>query len=147
VRLRVQAALAKLEPLRHHGRRPGHGPGSGDLLIGAAEGDDAAVLRLDAERALVLTRTSSPDRGRPVRLGPGRGRHALSDVYAMGGRPLFAVNIAACQAKARPRLLGQVMRAARRWRRRPAASWRAGTRSMTVPKYGLAVVAWPTRTR
>ena len=31
------------------------GAAGGDLLVGAAEGDDAAVLRLDDERALVLT--------------------------------------------------------------------------------------------
>ena len=30
-------------------------PAAGDLLVGAAEGDDAAVLRLDEDRALVLT--------------------------------------------------------------------------------------------
>ena len=34
------------------------GPAAGDLLVGAAEGDDAAVLRLDDERALVLTTAS-----------------------------------------------------------------------------------------
>ena len=72
------------------------GPAVGDLLVGAAEGDDAAVLRLDDERALVLT----TDFFTPIVDDPGDwGRiaaaNALSDVYAMGGRPLFAVNLAA----------------------------------------------------
>src|ERR1700733_11114801 len=47
--------LAKLEELFASLEGPALGPASGDLLIGAAEGDDAAVLRLDGERALVLT--------------------------------------------------------------------------------------------
>src|ERR1700724_1754044 len=72
------------------------GAAAGDLLVGAAEGDDAAVLRLDDERALVLT----TDFFTPIVDDPGDwGRiadaNALSDVYAMGGRPLFAVNLAA----------------------------------------------------
>ena len=45
------------------GTGPGHPgglvPAAGDLLVGAAEGDDAAVLRLDSDRALVLTTRSS----------------------------------------------------------------------------------------
>ena len=89
--------LAKLEQLFAQVQgAPAMGPASGDLLIGAAEGDDAAVLRLDDERALVLT----TDFFTPIVDDPGDwGRiaaaNALSDVYAMGGRPLFAVNLAA----------------------------------------------------
>src|SRR5271156_1755313 len=88
--------LAKLEELFASPEGPALGPASGDLLIGAAEGDDAAVLRLDDERALVLT----TDFFTPIVDDPGDwGRiaaaHALSDVYAMGGRPLFAVHLAA----------------------------------------------------
>src|SRR6202012_1451282 len=65
------------------------GPGvlagvSSDLLVGAAEGDDAAVLRLDDERALVLTTDFfTPivdDPGGWGRIAAGNGR---SDVYAM----------------------------------------------------------------
>src|SRR5487761_1230764 len=71
-------------------------PAAGDLLIGAAEGDDAAVLRLDDDRALVLT----TDFFTPIVDDPGDwGRiaaaNALSDVYAMGGRPLVALNLTA----------------------------------------------------
>ncbi len=69
---------------------------AGDLLVGATEGDDAAVLRLDDERALVLT----TDFFTPIVDDPGDwGRiaaaNALSDVYAMGGRPLLALNLTA----------------------------------------------------
>ena len=89
--------LAKLEALfATLDGVPAMGPAAGDLLIGAAGGDDAAVRRFDDERALVLT----TDFFTPIVDDPGDwGRiaaaNALSDVYAMGGRPLFAVNLAA----------------------------------------------------
>src|SRR5690242_21361265 len=72
------------------------GPAAGDLLVGAAEGDDAAVLRLDDERALVLT----TDFFTPIVDDPGDwGRipaaSALADGYGRGGRPLFAGTLAA----------------------------------------------------
>src|ERR1700683_5098613 len=87
-------------------------PAQGDLLIGAAEADDAAVLRLDDERALVLT----TDFFTPIVDDPGDwGRiaaaHALSDVYAMGGRPLMALNLTAWPGEALPlSLLADVLR-------------------------------------
>src|ERR1700690_763966 len=87
-------------------------PASGDLLGGALEGDDAAVLRLDGDRALVLT----TDFFTPIVDDPGDwGRiaaaNAMSDVYAMGGRPVLAVNLAAWPGDGVPvALLGQVLR-------------------------------------
>ena len=89
--------LAKLEQL-FAGLQgaPAMGPAAGDLLVGAAEGDDAAVLRLDDERALVLTTDFfTPIVDDPYDWGRIAAANALSDVYAMGGRPLFAVNLAA----------------------------------------------------
>src|ERR1700726_2046842 len=87
------------------------GAAGGDLLIGAAEGDDAAVLRLDDERALVLTTdffTPIVDDAREW--GRIAAANALSDVYAMGGRPLFAVNLAAWPGDGLDlALLGQVL--------------------------------------
>jgi len=72
------------------------GGAGGDLLVGAAEGDDAAVLRLDDERALVLTTdffTPIVDDARDW--GRIAAANALSDVYAMGGRPVVALNLTA----------------------------------------------------
>src|SRR6266540_5541343 len=82
---------------------PGLGGADGDLLVGAAEGDDAAVVRLDEQRALVLT----TDFFTPIVDDPGDwGRiaaaNALSDVYAMGGRPLVALNLTAWPATTLP---------------------------------------------
>ena len=89
--------LAKLEALfAGLEGAPAMGPAAGDLLVGAAEGDDAAVLRLDDERALVLTTDFfTPIVDDPADWGRIAAANALSDVYAMGGRPLFAVNLAA----------------------------------------------------
>jgi selenide, water dikinase len=68
----------------------------GDLLVGLAEGDDAAVLRLDAERALVVTTDFfTPIVDDPRDWGRIAAANALSDVYAMGGRPLIALNLTA----------------------------------------------------
>src|ERR1700751_3500030 len=117
--------------------------GSADLLVGAAEGDDAAVLRLDDERALVLT----TDFFTPIVDDPGDwGRiaaaNALSDVYAMGGRPLFAVNLAAWPGDGLDvGLLGQVLSGGAQVAAE-AGCFVAGGHTIDdpVPKYGLAVV-------
>ena len=65
-----------------------------DLLVGAATGDDAAVWRLDDDRALVVTAdfiTPVVDDARWW--GRVAAANAVSDVYAMGGRPLLALNL------------------------------------------------------
>ena len=70
-------------------------PASGDdLLVGVETGDDGAVVRIDGDRAVVLTADfftpvvdDSGDWGRIA------AANALSDVYAMGGEPLVAVNL------------------------------------------------------
>ena len=135
--------LAKLEAM--FATMDAIAPASGDLLIGAAEADDAAVLRLDDERALVLT----TDFFTPIVDDPGDwGRiaaaNALSDVYAMGGRPLFAVNLAAWPGEGPKSLdlaiLGQVLRGGAEVAAE-AGCFVAGGHTIDdpVPKYGLAV--------
>jgi selenide,water dikinase len=65
-----------------------------NLIIGTETGDDAAVWRLDDSRALVGTAdfiTPVVDDARTW--GRIAATNALSDVYAMGGRPLFALNL------------------------------------------------------
>jgi len=65
-----------------------------NLLVGAATSDDAGVYRLDRERALVQTVDFfTPIVDDPVCYGQIAAANALSDVYAMGGRPLTAMNI------------------------------------------------------
>jgi selenide,water dikinase len=114
-----------------------------DLLVGAAEGDDAAVIRLDDDRALVLT----TDFFTPIVDDPGDwGRiaaaNALSDVYAMGGRPVVALNLTAWPGATLPlSILAEVLRGG------AAVAASAGclvvgghTIDDPEPKYGMAVV-------
>jgi selenide,water dikinase len=129
------------------GTGPGHPgglvPAAGDLLVGAAEGDDAAVLRLDSDRALVLTTdffTPIVDDARDW--GRVAATNALSDVYAMGGRPVIALNLTAWPGQTLPvELLADVLRGG------AEAAAAAGclvvgghTIDDPEPKYGLAVV-------
>ncbi len=67
---------------------------SRNLLVGTATGDDAGVYRIDQNRALVQTTDFfTPIVDDPFAYGQIAAANALSDVYAMGGRPLTALNI------------------------------------------------------
>ena len=118
-------------------------PTAPELLVGTETGDDAAVWRLDADRALVATTdffTPLVDDARTW--GRIAAQNAVSDVYAMGGRPLFGLNLVAWPSSDLPMsLLAEVL---------------AGGAEIAVeggfavvgghsvddpePKYGLAVV-------
>jgi selenide, water dikinase len=133
--------LAKLEAM--FASMPPAASAHGDLLIGAAEADDAAVLRLDDERALVLTTDFfTPIVDDPGDWGAIAAANALSDVYAMGGRPLFAVNLAAWPGDGLDiALLGQVLQGGARVAAQAGCVIAGGhTIDDPVPKYGLAVV-------
>lgn len=82
-----------------------------ELLVGAATGDDAAVWQLDADRALVATAdfiTPVVDDARTW--GRVAAANSVSDVYAMGGRPLFALNLVGWNVESLPtELLGEVL--------------------------------------
>lgn len=65
-----------------------------DVLVGSATADDAAVVRLTPDLALVLTTDFfTPIVDRPADFGAVAAANALSDVYAMGGRPLAALSL------------------------------------------------------
>ena len=65
-----------------------------DLLVGIEHGDDAAVYRLNDEQAIVATTDFfMPIVDDPYEFGRIAATNALSDVYSMGGRPLFALAI------------------------------------------------------
>jgi selenide, water dikinase len=118
-------------------------PSGGDLLVGAADGDDAAVLRLDDQRALVLTTdffTPIVDDARDW--GRIAAANALSDVYAMGGSPLIALNLTAWPAADLPiELLAEVLRGAAEVAAQAGCPVVGGhSIDDPEPKYGLAVV-------
>jgi selenide, water dikinase len=70
-------------------------PNHPDLLVGTASGDDAAVWRVTEDRALVATvDVFTPVVDDPRTWGAIAAANSASDVYAMGGTPMFALNIA-----------------------------------------------------
>jgi len=67
-----------------------------DVLVGLEAPDDAAVYALDDQHALVTTVDFfTPVVDDPYTFGAIAAANAMSDIYAMGGRPLFALNIVA----------------------------------------------------
>jgi selenide,water dikinase len=74
-----------------------------DLLVGLEAPDDAGVYRLTPELALIQTVDFfTPIVNDPYEYGAIAAANALSDVYAMGGRPLTALNIACFPLKTTP---------------------------------------------
>jgi selenide,water dikinase len=81
-----------LRPLEHM-FNPAEYP---DLLVGLGAPDDAAVWKLDDERALVVTTDFfTPVVDTPYEYGAIAAANSLSDIYAMGATPFMALNIAA----------------------------------------------------
>lgn len=75
-------------------------PSDPNLLIGPEHADDAGVYRLNADTALIQTLDFfTPIVDDPHDFGRIAAANALSDVYAMGGRPLLCMNILACPGK------------------------------------------------
>jgi selenide, water dikinase len=113
-----------------------------DLLVGSATGDDAAVFRLSDELALVQTIDFfTPIVDDPFDFGRIAAANALSDVYAMGGRPLTAMNVVAFPLDD---LGGEVLREVLRGGLEvveEAGAALVGGHSIedAEPKYGLAV--------
>jgi selenide,water dikinase len=113
-----------------------------DLLVGLDPADDAAVYRLDDERALVFTVDFFPPLVDDARtFGAIAAVNALNDVFAMGGLPLLALSIAAFPEELPTEVLGDVLAGAGE-RVREAGAILAGGHTIRdmEPKYGLAVV-------
>jgi selenide,water dikinase len=113
-----------------------------NLLVGLAPADDAAVYRLDDERAIIFTLDFFP----PVVDEPGdygaiAATNALNDVFAMGGTPLLALSIAAFPEELPIEMLAEIFAAADQ-QVRAAGGLLAGGHTIRddEPKYGLAVV-------
>lgn len=113
-----------------------------DLIVGLGVPDDAAVWRLDDTRALVVTTDFFPPVVDDARsFGAIAAANALSDLYAMGARPLLALNIAAFPASLPLDLLAEIMRAGAEKVREAGAVVAGGhTVQDDEPKYGLVAV-------
>ena len=115
-----------------------------ELLVGTGTADDAAVYRLSSEQALVVTTDFfAPVVDDPGDYGAIAAANALSDVYAMGGTPLLALNIVAWPGEdvLPASVLAEVLDAGAATVREAGAVI-AGGHSVrdAEPKYGLAVV-------
>jgi selenide,water dikinase len=114
-----------------------------NVLVDAATRDDAAVYRIAPDRALVATVDFfTPIVDDAATWGAIAAANALSDVYAMGGRPLFALNLVGWPRDTLPfELLGEVIRGAAEITRR-AGCLMLGGHSIDdqEPKFGLVVL-------
>ena len=113
-----------------------------NLLVGLAPADDAAVYRLDDERALIFTLDFFPPVvDDPADYGAIAATNALNDVFAMGGVPLLALSIAAFPEELPTSVLASVFGAADAQVRAAGALLAGGhTIRDAEPKYGLAVI-------
>ncbi len=113
------------------------------MLVGYATGDDAAVYRLDDERALVFTTDFfTPIVDDPYDWGRIAAANAMSDVYAMGGTPTLCLNIACWPRDVLPfEMLAQVLAGGAAVARTAGAIVAGGhTIDDAEPKYGMAVI-------
>jgi len=113
-----------------------------DLLVGLAVSDDATVWKLDEERALVFTVDFfTPVVDDPYDYGAIAAANALSDVYAMGGEPFLALNLAALPAGLPEGMIEQILRGSAEKTREAGAIIAGGhTVDDDEPKFGLAVL-------
>jgi selenide, water dikinase len=113
-----------------------------DLMIGVEHGDDAAVVRISGDRAVVATADFfTPVVDDPYTFGQIAAVNALSDVYAVGGEPLVALNLLGWPRDLlSPELAAEVLRGG--FEAAAAADCLvAGGHSIDdpEPKYGMAV--------
>jgi selenide,water dikinase len=115
---------------------------SEDLLVGLSPADDAEVYRLDDERALIFTTDFFPPMvDDPALYGGIAAVNALNDVFAMGGKPLLALSVAAFPEELPVETVRAIFDAAAAKVEEAGAILAGGhTIRDAEPKYGLAVV-------
>jgi len=113
-----------------------------NLLVGSSTYDDAAVYRLNDETAIVQTVDYfTPVVDDPYTFGLITAANALSDIYAMGARPLLALNIVGFPCKTLPlEVLTEILKGGADKIKEAGALLAGGhTIDDNEPKYGLAV--------
>ena len=111
------------------------------MLVSSATADDAAVVRLDDGTLLVQTvDLFGPPVDDPEDYGRIAAANAISDVYAMGGVPRFALAILAVPADLDPDVIGAILRGGAELARADGVTV-VGGHTVTAPEplYGLAV--------
>ncbi|GIV63688.1 MAG: selenide, water dikinase [Bellilinea sp.] len=112
--------------------------------MGLDSPDDAAVWRVDEQRSLVLTTDFfTPVVDDPYDYGAIAAANSLSDVYAMGGMPFLALNIAALPPDLPAEISSEIIRGGAEKAREANVVIAGGhTIQDKEPKYGLVVLGW-----
>jgi selenide,water dikinase len=115
-----------------------------DLLVGLREPDDAAVWRLDQDRAIVVTTDFfTPVVDDAYDYGSIAAANSLSDVYAMGGQPFLALNVAALPDDLPNEVSSEIIRGGAEKAREAGVVIAGGhTVKDKEPKYGLVVIGF-----
>ena len=126
-----------LRPLQERFKRESYP----DLLVGLGEPDDAAVYRIAPDRAIIQTADFFPPVvDDPYAFGAIAAANAMSDVYAMGGEVLFALNIAAFPEDLPEDIVAEILRGSADKVVEAGGAIAGGhTVRDREPKYGLAV--------
>ena len=111
-------------------------------MVGAETGDDAAVYRLNDETALIVTVDFFPPiTDDPYEFGAIAAANSLSDVYAMGGKPLIALNVVGFPASLDKEILGKTLQGGYAKAAEAECLIVGGhTVDDPEPKYGLSVI-------
>ncbi len=112
------------------------------LLVGLGEPDDAAVWQLDSKTALVVTTDFfTPVVDDAYDFGAIAAANALSDVYAMGGKPFLALNIAALPPDLPTEVTANILKGGAEMAHSAGVVIAGGhTVQDKEPKYGLVVL-------
>ena len=113
-------------------------------MVGLREPDDAAVWRLDEERAIVVTTDFfTPVVDDAYDYGAIAAANSLSDVYAMGGQPFLALNVAALPDNLPAEISSEIIRGGAEKAREAGVVIAGGhTVKDKEPKYGLVVIGF-----
>ena len=115
-----------------------------DLLVGLREPDDAAVWRLDEDRALVVTTDFfTPVVDDAYDYGAIAAANSMSDVYAMGGKPFLALNVASLPDNLPNEISSEIIRGGAEKAREAGVVIAGGhTVKDKEPKFGLVVIGF-----
>ncbi len=113
-------------------------------MVGLASPDDAAVWRLSEDKAIVVTTDFfTPVVDTPYEYGSIAAANSLSDVYAMGGLPFLALNIAALPDHLPAEVSSEILRGGAEKAREAGVVIAGGhTVKDKEPKYGLVVIGF-----
>lgn len=112
-----------------------------NALVGTNTADDAAVYRISDEQAIVLTVDYfTPVVDDPYYFGVIAAANSLSDIYAMGAKPLFALNVVGFPKKLPPEILATILKGGADKAREAGIPVLGGhTVDDAEPKYGMVV--------